>query len=36
MTAILGTPVALEVGLGFTVREDNRTVAAGTVTELLY
>jgi elongation factor Tu len=31
----LGKPVALEVGMGFAVREGNRTVAAGTVTELL-
>ena len=31
----LGKPVALEVGLGFAVREGNRTVAAGTVTELM-
>ena len=31
----LGRPVALEVGLGFAVREGNRTVAAGTVTALL-
>jgi elongation factor Tu len=31
----LGKPIALEVGLGFAVREGNRTVAAGTVTELL-
>jgi elongation factor Tu len=31
----LGRPVALEVGLGFAVREGNRTVAAGTVTDLL-
>jgi elongation factor Tu len=31
----LGRPVALEVGLGFAVREGNRTVAAGTVGELL-
>jgi elongation factor Tu len=31
----LGKPVALEAGLGFAVREGNRTVAAGTVTELL-
>ncbi|EXG81680.1 elongation factor Tu [Cryptosporangium arvum] len=31
----LSKPVALEVGLGFAVREGNRTVAAGTVTELL-
>ncbi|WP_328372919.1 hypothetical protein OHQ88_03970 [Micromonospora zamorensis] len=32
MTVTLGKPVALEVGLGFAVREGNRTVAAGTVT----
>ncbi len=31
----LGKPVAMEVGLGFAVREGGRTVAAGTVTELL-
>jgi elongation factor Tu len=31
----LGKEVALEVGAGFAVREGNRTVAAGTVTELL-
>jgi elongation factor Tu len=31
----LGKPVAMEVGLGFAVREGNRTVAAGTVTRLL-
>ncbi|MFI5892536.1 elongation factor Tu [Actinoplanes sp. NPDC051513] len=31
----LGKPIALEAGLGFAVREGNRTVAAGTVTELL-
>jgi elongation factor Tu len=31
----LGAPVALHVGLGFAVREGNRTVAAGVVTELL-
>jgi elongation factor Tu len=31
----LGQPVALEVGLGFAVREGGRTVAAGTVTALL-
>jgi elongation factor Tu len=31
----LGQPVAIEVGLGFAVREGGRTVAAGTVTELL-
>ncbi|MER7456635.1 elongation factor Tu [Micromonospora sp. NPDC126480] len=31
----LGKPVAMDVGLGFAVREGGRTVAAGTVTELL-
>ncbi|WP_433295500.1 elongation factor Tu [Actinoplanes sp. CA-030573] len=31
----LGKPIALEPGLGFAVREGNRTVAAGTVTEVL-
>jgi elongation factor Tu len=31
----LGRPVAMHVGLGFAVREGNRTVAAGTVTDLL-
>ncbi|HRW18104.1 MAG TPA: elongation factor Tu [Dermatophilaceae bacterium] len=31
----LGAPVALESGLGFAVREGGRTVAAGTVTEVL-
>jgi elongation factor Tu len=31
----LGKPVAMEVGLGFAVREGGRTVAAGTVTGLL-
>ncbi len=31
----LGRPVAMEAGLGFAVREGGRTVAAGTVTELL-
>ena len=35
VTVTLGKPVALEVGLGFAVREGNRTVAAGTVTALL-
>ena len=32
---VLGAPVALHVGLGFAVREGGRTVAAGTVTDLL-
>ena len=35
LTVELGKPVAMETGLGFAVREGNRTVAAGTVTELL-
>jgi elongation factor Tu len=30
----LGAPVAMDVGLGFAVREGGRTVAAGTVIEL--
>jgi elongation factor Tu len=38
-TVLLGVeldrPVAMGVGLGFAVREGNRTVAAGTVTDLL-
>ena len=35
LTVELGKPVAMDVGLGFAVREGGRTVAAGTVTELL-
>ncbi len=35
VTVTLGKAVALEAGLGFAVREGNRTVAAGTVTEVL-
>ena len=35
VTVQLGKPVAMDVGLGFAVREGGRTVAAGTVTELL-
>ncbi|MGN9909334.1 elongation factor Tu [Phytohabitans sp. LJ34] len=35
LTVRLGSPVAMEVGLGFAVREGGRTVAAGSVTELL-
>jgi elongation factor Tu len=31
----LGTPLALDVGLGFAIREGGTTVAAGRVTELL-
>jgi elongation factor Tu len=34
-TVTLGKPVAMTVGLGFAVREGGRTVAAGTVAELL-
>ena len=35
VTVTLGRPVALEPGLGFAVREGNRTVAAGTVLTVL-
>jgi elongation factor Tu len=35
MTVDLGKPIAMEVGLGFAVREGNKTVAAGTITRLL-
>jgi len=35
VTVALGKPVAMEAGLGFAVREGNRTVAAGVVTTLL-
>jgi elongation factor Tu len=35
VTVHLGKEVAMDVGLGFAVREGSRTVAAGTVTELL-
>ncbi len=35
LTVQLGKPVAMDVGLGFAVREGSRTVAAGTVTALL-
>jgi elongation factor Tu len=35
ISVVLGAPVALDVGLGFAVREGGRTVAAGTVTDLL-
>ncbi len=31
----LGRPVAMDVGLGFAIREGSRTVGAGTVTDLL-
>jgi len=34
-TIELGSPVALETGLGFAVREGGRTVGAGTVISLL-
>jgi elongation factor Tu len=35
VTVHLGKEVAMDVGLGFAVREGGHTVAAGTVTELL-
>ena len=35
LTVSLDKPVAMEPGLGFAVREGRRTVAAGTVTELV-
>jgi elongation factor Tu len=35
VTVELGKPVAMEPGLGFAVREGNRTVAAGVVTAVL-
>ncbi len=35
LTVELGKPIAMETGLGFAVREGGKTVAAGTVTELL-
>ncbi|MCP2321676.1 elongation factor Tu [Hamadaea flava] len=35
LTVDLGAPIAMEAGLGFAVREGGRTVAGGTVTELL-
>ena len=35
VTVHLGKEVAMDVGLGFAVREGGRTVAAGTVTALL-
>ncbi|MFC4855125.1 elongation factor Tu [Actinophytocola glycyrrhizae] len=35
MSVTLGKPIAMGVGLGFAIREGNRTVGAGTVRELL-
>jgi elongation factor Tu len=35
LTVELGKPIAMDVGLGFAVREGGRTVAAGTVTKVL-
>jgi elongation factor Tu len=35
MTVELGKPIAMDVSLGFAVREGGKTVAAGTVTRLL-
>ena len=34
VTIELGRPVALDIGLGFAVREGGRTVGAGTVVSL--
>jgi elongation factor Tu len=35
MTIKLGTPIAIEEGLRFAIREGGRTVGAGVITELL-
>jgi elongation factor Tu len=35
MAVTLGKPIAMDAGLGFAIREGNRTVGAGTVQELL-
>jgi elongation factor Tu len=35
MTVSLGKPIAMTEGLGFAIREGNRTVGAGSVHELL-
>jgi elongation factor Tu len=35
LSIALGKPVAMDVGLGFAIREGNRTVGAGTVTALI-
>ncbi len=35
MAVTLGKPIAMDVGLGFAIREGNHTVGAGTVQELL-
>jgi elongation factor Tu len=35
MIVELGKPIAVDVGLGFAVREGGKTVAAGTITRLL-
>ena len=35
VTVELGREVAIDVGLDFAVREGNRTIGAGTITELL-
>jgi len=35
LTVQLGAPIAMEAGLGFAVREGGRTVAGGTVAELI-
>jgi elongation factor Tu len=35
LTVELNTPIAMEKGLRFAIREGGRTVGAGTVTEIL-
>jgi elongation factor Tu len=35
MEVTLGTPIAMDKGLRFAIREGGRTVGAGTVTEIL-
>ena len=35
MTIELGSPVAMDEGLRFAIREGGRTVGAGTVTEIV-
>jgi elongation factor Tu len=35
MTVELIQPIAMEVGLGYAIREGGRTVGAGTVTKVL-
>ena len=35
LTATLITPIAMEKGLRFAIREGGRTVGAGTITEII-